>query len=342
MNLLKIAFVANNKNPALFLADPAFIYRCENLALALSELGHQVSLLHISELRSNHRFDIVVLHRPKRNWLTQWRLHFLKRRGCKILADFDDLVFLPEYAAVSPGVINNLVSLQQTENNFASHLTGLRYCDACIVSVTPLLEKITAIFDKPVTMLPNTVHRSWYNLNEDINRLSTPRLTYFPGTRSHDKDFATIKPVLEQLLSEEPELKLQITGVLTTDLRCRSEQLILQPKQPFADYANQVAKSWVNLAPLEDTEFNHHKSALKAIEASWFNAPTLASPIPDMQRLQAAGAELMYSQQDWYSAIKALLNHAHYASKQPLREKILAIASAEQNAKQFLLFVSQL
>lgn len=341
MNPLRIAFIANSKNPALYKADPAYIYRCENLALALREAGHNTYMMHISELSSKQRFDIIVLHRPKKHWLTQWRLRSLQRKGCKVIADFDDLVFLPEFATQSPGVINSLVSEKQTIKNFASHQAGLQYCDACLVSVTPLIQKIERVFSKPVLLLPNAVHRSWYPLLEAPNRLAEPKLTYFPGTRSHDRDFATIKPVLEQLLAEEPDLRLQITGVLTTDLHCKPQQLILQPKQPFADYALQVASSWLNLAPLEDTEFNRHKSALKAIEASWFNVPTLASPIPDMQRLQHAGAELMHNQQDWYRAIKTRLNSTQYTNLEPLRTKIQTIANAETNAEHFLQFVAR-
>jgi hypothetical protein len=338
LNTLRIAFVANNKQSSRFMGDPAFIYRCENLALALRQAGHQVELLHVSQLRAHAAFDIVVLHRPRKHWLTALRLAWLRRGGCRIIADFDDLVFLPQWAHVSPGVVNGLVSLAQTEKNFAEHAAALGYCDAFMVSVLPLQQKLQA-FGKPVLLLPNAVHMSWYNEQEDAARLSRPTLTYFPGTRSHDRDFATIQPILEQLLTEEPELCLQITGELNTQIHCRPNQLLRFAKQPFAGYARHVAKSWVNLAPLEDSEFNRHKSALKAIEAAWFNAPTLASPIPDMQRLEKAGAMLMQQSDDWYRTIKALLSDNYYAEvSQQLRQRMMQQGCAEQHAAQFLQF----
>lgn len=343
MKNLRIAFIATTKNPALYLNDPAFIYRCQNLAMALQSLGHRVTLIHYSELSFWQHFDIAVFHRPRKNWLVHWHIKTLKRKGCKVLADFDDLVFLPEYANVSPGVINQVVSFQQTQQNFADHWIGLHYCDACVVSVVPLQQKMAKSVDCPVLVMPNAVHQRWYAIPESQTRLHQPKLTYFPGTRSHDQDFATIKPVLEEVLHEEPELHLQITGVLTTDLRCRPEQLSTFAKQPFDDYAQHVAQSWLNLAPLAATEFNAHKSGLKAIEASWFNAPTLATPIPDMVRLANAGAILVHTADEWFDAIKAHLSTEVYTrAHQGLRQKIMAVTTVEQQAKRFLQFVESL
>lgn len=342
MNALKIAFVANTKNPNLYRTDPAFIYRCENLALALKQLGHEVTFMHVSELSFNQSYDVLVIHRPKAHWLTSWQLSWFRKKGAKIIADFDDLVFSPEWAHVSPGVLNGLVTLKQTKRNFSKHQKALNYCDAILVSVHPLVNKMQLLTDKPIFLLHNTVHMSWYSLDECLDRNTIPRLTYFPGTKSHDKDFALITPVLEQLLSEEPELQLHITGVLSTNIKCRSEQLFMHPKQPFADYAKHVAKSWLNLAPLENTEFNNHKSALKAIEAAWFNVSTLASPIPDMLRLENAGAILMNSKEDWYKTIKQNLTKPQDIEKSSLRERIQAAGTATDLAKSFIRNISTL
>lgn len=343
LNALRIVFVATNKNPNLFLADPSFVYRCQNLAMALQAIGHQVQLTHISKLNFWSKIDILVIHRPKGDFLTKLQIQILRHKGCKIIADFDDLVFVPEFAYASPGVINHLVSLKQTETNFQLHYKGLQICDGCIVSVVPLQQKVAEHFNLPVLVIPNTVHLNWRALNKSPDKLKSPKLTYFPGTRSHDRDFATIVPILEQLLDEEPELQLMITGVLSTDLKCRPHQITCYPKQSFDNYAKHVASSWLNLAPLEETVFNTHKSALKVIEAAWFNTPTLASPIPDMQRLENAGAILMNSPNDWYNSIKSMLNNESDWSAQPnLRNKILAAGDLGLFAQRFLQFVATL
>jgi hypothetical protein len=62
-SVLNIAFLACNRNPQLFWRDPSFVYRCENLGLALQKLGHRVTWLHWSQLRPGQRFDVAVFHR---------------------------------------------------------------------------------------------------------------------------------------------------------------------------------------------------------------------------------------------------------------------------------------
>ena len=49
--------------------------------------------------------------------------------------------------------------------------------------------------------LPNAVHRSWRGLdNPPATDRAEPVLRYLPGTRSHDRDFALVAPVLSALL----------------------------------------------------------------------------------------------------------------------------------------------
>lgn len=341
MNLLRFAFVACNKNPQRFMSDPSFIYRCENLALALQAAGHSTELVHYTQLRDYGQYDVVVFHRPSTRLFFSWFINKLKRKGCLLIADVDDLIFDPQFAHVSPGVINKLVTLKQTEKNFRSNAKALSYFDKLTTSTRPLMDQLLRLQpDCEVLLLPNTAHLSWNTLSHtDVALPKEKILTYFPGTRSHDKDFASITDVLTEFLYQYPEVKLHITGVLSCQLRCRPEQLTQAEKVPFADYARHVAKSWVNLAPLEPNEFNQHKSGLKAIEAAFFNAPTLATPIPDMQRLADAGALLASSPNDWFEQLSLLCNDDYYHQQSwQLREKSEQKANIMQQAQAFLEF----
>src|SRR5947209_19614802 len=69
MKPLRIAFVSVHPSLRRFRNDGSFIYRCENLALALSNIGHKVRLLHISALLFRNDFDVVVFLRPTRSWM---------------------------------------------------------------------------------------------------------------------------------------------------------------------------------------------------------------------------------------------------------------------------------
>jgi hypothetical protein len=349
LNSLRFAFVACNKNPQRFMQDPSFIYRCDNLALALRSQGHQTTLLHYTQLSGNAQYDVVIFHRPNYRFGFNWKIKQLQKNGTVTIADVDDLIFHTDWAAVSPGVVNPLVSFKQTEKYFAANAKALAAFKYLTTSTLPLAEKLSQqLPDAKVLLVPNTVHISWYQQEkvdnlESAESAESPRLTYFPGTRSHDRDFATIAAPLAEFLHQYPAIELHITGVLDCTLSCRPGQLVQHQKQPFSQYSQHVSRSWVNLAPLEATEFNWHKSALKAIEASYFNSPTLATPIPDMQRLAHCGAILVTSENDWFSQLSNLTTPSYYQQHSAqLRQRLLTTDCIEQQAERLLQFVTTL
>jgi hypothetical protein len=341
LNSLRFAFVACNKNPQRFMQDPSFIYRCENLALALSAQGHQPELLHYTQLSRKAQYDMVIFHRPAYRFGFAWLVKQLRKNGARVLADVDDLIFHPHWASVSPGVVNQLVSLKQTEKYFSANAKALAEFDYLTTSTLPLADKLRQQYPQAqILLLPNTVHQRWYQ-HEKANTTAALRLTYFPGTRSHDRDFATIAAPLAAFLQQNPAIQLHITGVLNCSLTCRPGQLVQHEKQPFNLYPHHVAQSWINLAPLEATEFNQHKSALKAIEASYFNTPTLATPIADMQRLSHCGAILVSTENDWFEQLSNLTDITRYQQhSQQLRQRLLDTARIEQQAERLVQFVS--
>jgi hypothetical protein len=342
LKLFRIAFIACNKNSHRFMQDPSYIYRCENLALALSALGHQAEMLHYTQLSSKAQYDIVVFHRPTYRFGFAWLVKKLRKNGAVVLADVDDLIFNANWAITSPGVINQLVSIKQTEKNFAANAKALAAFNYLTTSTAPLADKLQKHFPSAqVLLLPNSVHHSWYQY-EKLANFGAPKLTYFPGTRSHDRDFATISAPLAEFLHQHPEIELHITGVLNCQLKCRPNQLFFHDKQPFANYVHHVAQSWVNLAPLEDTLFNQHKSALKAIEAGFFNAPTVASPIADMQRLKHCGVIMPNNDSAWFSHLSALTDgNVYQQHSHQLRQRTLACSNIIQQAQRLLAFAGK-
>ena len=248
------------------------------------------------------------------------------------------MVFAPEWAQYSPGVVNQQVTMKQTMKNFRAHAKALDLFRFASVSTLPLQEDMQKSHSVTPWFIPNAVHLNWRAESEPDTASRPPLLTYFPGTRSHDRDFAMIKVPLAAYMADHPEVRLEITGELADDSILQEfnpAQLERHPKQTFANYRNHVARSTVNLAPLETTQFNQRKSALKAIEASFFNTPTLATPIPDMQRLTDAGAILIGDNpDDWYNAIKE--NMQAPDTHQHLRESILKHADAHRIAAQLI------
>lgn len=308
-------------------------------------LGHRTELVHLSQLPWWQRFDVVVLHRPRLGLRLQFILATLRAAGTQVVADFDDLVFAPELAEHSPGVVNQLIGLAVTQKQYASHAAALTRMARITVSTPPLQAAVMRQCQgAAVTVLPNAIHRSWRSLALRSRRAAgTPAtLGYCPGTRSHDLDFATVIPALERVLDRHPDLRLRITGPLEFTLRARPDQIVHQDRVSFADYAAAVAAADINLAPLEDSPFTRCKSALKVIEAGWLGVPTLASPLPDAQRFLGAGA-VIANTDDWFCILDRLVSdESFYATHADgLRERVLAHADIDRVAQDWLRFVER-
>lgn len=340
---LAIAFLACNKNPDRFREDPSFIYRCENLAQALAAQGHEVTLSHLSRPGWDRRPDIAVFHRPQWSWRFWWGQHRLRRQGVRLVADVDDLVFDPALADQSPAVLNGQLPLGTLRRRFWRHRQALRLFDRVTVSTQALAQALAAEagpggVDR-VHWLPNAVHRSWRTQGEPpVTACAEPVLRYLPGTRSHDRDFALVAPVLSTLLRERPELRLELVGPLSFALDAPADQVQHRPRVSFVDYLSEARRPGIHLAPLEATPFTACKSALKVIEAAFWNQPTVCSPLLDAQRLVGAGACVAASAADWRGWITRLLDEpeVYQAVTRGLRSRILRQADIDLLAQGWL------
>lgn len=302
--LLNIAFVACNKNAARYAEDPAFIYRCENLAHALQVHGAKVWLGHISRFPVWRDWNVVVFHRPRYDLRFRLLRAFLGRRGVKVVADVDDLVFVESMAKHSPGVLNGLVSLESACKQFASHAASLSSVDHVTVSTPHLAWFISdSNLSSAVTCIPNAIHWSWRRMELQPDDGQRFILGYSPGTRSHDRDFALVKPAIARLLEADKKIRMKITGPLNHGMQGFHQQIDHHAKRPFADFYRAFESVRMNLAPLEDTPFNRCKSANKIMEAAWWNIPTIYCHLPDAERFRNLGAHQANSPSEFESLL---------------------------------------
>jgi hypothetical protein len=336
---LRIAFAACNKNVKLHAQDPAYIYRCDNLAHALQVAGHTVWQGHARDLPWTQAWDVVVFHRPRAQWWIRAKVVWLQRRGTNCVADFDDLVFEPALAQHSPGVVNGLVPLETTQKQFLSHAQALRWFNAVTVSTQSLAEYARVqVQGAAVSVVPNAVHWSWRRkpLFNQVRNSCT--MAYMPGTRSHDRDFALLAPAIERTLETHLHVRLQITGPLKHSLLGRVDQVFQQEKKPFAEFAQVFKGVGLNLAPLIRSPFNDCKSGIKVLEAAWWGIPTVFSHLPDAMRLLGAGA----LQANTLADFEELLNNwacdpaAFAPEPKELREAVLRHADIDQVAARWI------
>jgi glycosyltransferase involved in cell wall biosynthesis len=338
--LVKLNFLSHAKNPRLFLNDPSFRYRCANVAEILTRKGVQSLCLHVGETPCSVG-GALIFHRPDNGLVFQRIFRRQKFLITRMVAECDDLVFDPDMAEFSPGVVNGIVGLEQTRKMFANNRAALQKFSRISTSTEPLAEEMQRVFPKAkVCVIPNAVYHEWLDLPEPPH----PRpkiLTYLPGTRSHDRDFEIVAPVLEDLLFRHSEIRLHVTGPLSFGVRAREGQVVAKEKVEFSIYHECVAEGRVNLAPLEESPFNRCKSALKILEAGFFGIPTVCSDFPDARRFLGAGAHIAYSPEDWRAALETLLfdEETYRAETEGLRERVLELAHPEQMAQKWLEFL---
>lgn len=338
MKPLKIAFVSSRPSIRRFREEGSFIYRCENLSLALSRLGHKTSLLHLTALLVRSDFDVVVFLRPMRGRIYDYVTRRLRAKGVTLIGDVDDLIFDPDFALFRPSVKKNPSEEEKTRIKFAKHAEALSKLDKVVVSTPELAQHYKELHpETPCTVIPNAGHLSW--LDHSPSPATGERsISYFSGTRTHDHDFAIVQPVLKRLLDRHEDLKVRIVGPLSADLE--HPRVTRIPKAPFQEYAQLVRNSHISIAPLEDTPFNQCKSALKALEAGIMNVPIVASPVGDYTRMDIKGVLLAKTAEEWESKLEFALEPKNYQEiSDGLRERILEFSDIDSLAKNFIEFV---
>jgi GT2 family glycosyltransferase/glycosyltransferase involved in cell wall biosynthesis len=159
------------------------------------------------------------------------------------------------------------------------------HAKAVTVSTDKLLNKYSSI-NSNTKLIENCLNvRTWPEpvFNTKVN--SSFNLLYF-GSASHTNDLEMIIPAIKMVKSKIPELKLFIVGV--TSKKVSSDSWIEFVKVPdkcknyvnFVPFLREIAATChVGLAPLEETDFNSHKSCLKLTEYSGLGLRVVASNV---------------------------------------------------------------
>ena len=168
-------------------------------------------------------------------------------------------------------------------------------------------------------------------------------ITYFPGTRSHARDFAEIAQPLSNILQSNTDIKLQITGPLEYKINVSPAQSIHYDRVPFSEYNTLVKNGWINLAPLEINPFTRCKSAIKIIEAGYWGIPTICSANPDNMRFIGVGALLSSTPQEWIANIERLYDPLEYQRlTHELKQRILTLANVDNQSQRLIQFAASL
>lgn len=241
-----------------------------------------------------------------------------------VVFDIDDFVF-------DPAVAN------------ADHVDGLRFIPAddldgyhrgvslyrrmllesdAVLASTPILVEAARALGKTSYLLPNGSRDSVRRASERAlaGRLPSPSgrdvvIGYASGTKTHQRDFATVVPALARLMREFPHLRLQIVGMLDIaefpDLGEFGSRIDRRPSVPVDELPFEYARFDINLAPLEiGNPYCEAKSALKFLEAGLVAVPTVASATGPFRAAIVDGETglLATSREDWHAKLRLLVS----------------------------------
>ncbi len=276
------------------------------------------------------RADVVLFQRdvPRLAALYQQALETARRLGKPVVYEIDDWLlgvpdehpFQDQYA----GVLNGM-------------LTAIYEADKVVVSTETLRRKI-GVFRPDAVVWPNF-------LLDNVWKLQPPRkpgksgevVLGYMGTATHASDLQSILPVFKRLLETyEGRLRINFWGV-RPPAPLAEHPAVVWDERHINDYRafvshfmQQRADIW--LAPLEDTEFNRCKSALKFIEYSAMGGVGVYSRITPYATVVRDGhTGLLAGDVDaWLQAVKALL-------EEPERRYRIALDAQEEVKRNWLL-----
>jgi glycosyltransferase involved in cell wall biosynthesis len=315
---MNILYISSSRNVDQPYQDSSVRYRCFNPAQALSaaRVTADVTTIDRVSLHVIERYDLITFHRPVMGKKLERLVNRAKQRRCAVLADYDDLIFNPEYAHQSPGVLNQQHLLSTVIASFKRRYDALCLFDHFSVSTTPLAAEIRKIrTGSDINVLHNNLSDVWL---KHARRLSSRksevrRITYLPGTNSHHHDFSVVQDIFSGFLADNPDAVLRIVGSLRFKKeKFNGRQLELVRYVPYPLLPGLIRDSWVTIAPLANTLFNNCKSGLKYFESAAFGVPVIASPIDDMQRLSSEALRLADTPEQWLNALHLLSDKTYY------------------------------
>lgn len=309
-------------------------YRVMDFVEAASANNVAATWVRAGDLAARHdelaQYDIAVFWRVAWTEEVGTAMALLRRSGCKIVFDIDDLMTEPNLAQFS--LIDGIRSQSLTEEMVRSHYARVRQtmleADACITTTEEL-----AFYMRRVGKTTYVITNGFTRETHDLSRLSVRirrkgtaddliRIGYAGGSKTHQRDFAMCVEGLTQILREEPRCRLVLFRTANGPLLDPAEfpQLARMQSQiewrdavPLAELPREMARFDINLAPLEfGNPYCEAKSELKFFEAALVDVPTIASPTGPFRRaidhgktgFLAAGAD------DWLVCLRRLVNDA--------------------------------
>ncbi|WP_294154117.1 hypothetical protein [uncultured Selenomonas sp.] len=297
--------------------DPSVRYRCYYFAKELVRMGHFANVITKRQFEDNYEkisdYDVYIFHRPSLTMKFYDICRKLRKQNKILIANFDDFIFDVSAIKVMPRIKRGTVSFGACMDSVAKYFEGAAQCTYFMTSTDNLHEKISHVIgiDKCNVW---TVHNGVPDEFVAISKLARMQqkhrkftLGYFPGTASHDLDWAVFSQAIQDMKIDYP-VDMLLLGPLKIDKINPSIRIVRHDYVRFEELPFLMAQCQTVLAPLEDTPFNRAKSGLKFWEAALCGCRVLATPIPDIDRFESPMLLKCRTAEDWQRNLDKVLH----------------------------------
>ncbi len=306
-------------------------YRTFNVAEDLKQRGVKALAVNQSNFRLKRlikNFSVIVFHH--RVILDQRLKSIIKlaqKLKKKIIFDTDDLVLTQaQWKQTEYYQQANQWEKKQYQEGVGEYFLKNKIASGVTVSTDYLKKTIEQFYDLPCYVVKNKISQTearWAekilseknNSNNSFQDNSKIKLGYFSGTLSHNQDFATIIPVLDEILQNFPKLVLYLVGPLDVQnefIQKFKKQIRQLPFVPRYQHYKNLSQIDVNLIPLRQGDpFCEAKSEIKFTEAGLVKVPSLATATGTFQKAIKDGENgfLASHSQEWKDKLTQLIEN---------------------------------
>lgn len=284
-----------NTKKVLFIAEENFFasrYRVEHFQEQLLRAGDPSDYIQIEELDkiSVRNYKSIVLYRCSKSSELSKIIAEASDYGISVYYDIDDLIFNYDR-------INYLDFLKDEEYSAFKDVTVkihqcMEMCDGFLTSTNTLAEEIRKEFpDKPVVIKRNVASMEMETLSMNAWKEAVPDhekvwIGYFSGSGTHNKDFALVENVLDEVMQQYPQVNLRLGGVIEeSKLKKYKDRISKFDFMEWQKLPEAIASVDINLMPLEDTTFHCCKSENKWMEAALVQVPSVMSHNRELEQV---------------------------------------------------------
>lgn len=304
-------------------------YRIINISEGLKELGYTTRVVNLatSDIASilESRPRTVVFFRTYYNDEIRFLYERFKSNGARIIYDIDDLAF-------NTSVVKTVDGLRFiTEAETRQYLSGIAnvrrfmtMVGLCTASTDYLTSYITQDLGIEAFKVRNSIGRQYRSLGHTSANKETSnfRISYYSGTKTHQRDFTVCSKAVLRFLSEHKNASLQVVGLFDfsefPEFEAVSNQISLVDFMPFHLMMEDMSNANVILAPLEiDSPYCEAKSELKFFEAALSQVPCIASGTQTYTNAMDSGKYgiIANDEDDWYQGLIKIYKSKSYAKK---------------------------